>query len=86
MSTKEMAYSIIDQLGEEELQCFITLFRRLYPPKENLENGKQEHDEMAERRAAFERMKNACRYIPNLDEKQELAAYREEKYGNESAD
>lgn len=86
MSTKEMAYSIIDQLGEEELQCFITLFRRLYPPKENLENGKQEHDEMAERRAAFERMKNACRYIPDLDEKQELAAYREEKYGNESAD
>lgn len=86
MSTKEMAYSIIDQLGEEELQCFITLFRRLYPPKENLENGKHEHDEMAERRAAFERMKNACRYIPNLDEKQELAAYREEKYGNESAD
>lgn len=86
MSTKEMAYSIIDQLGEEELQGFITLFRRLYPPKENLENGKQEHDEMAERRAAFERMKNACRYIPNLDEKQELAEYREEKYGNESAD
>ena len=33
MSTKEMAYSIIDQLGEEELQGFITLFRRLYPQK-----------------------------------------------------
>ena len=86
MSAKEMAYSIIDQLGEEELQGFITLFRRLYPPKDNLVNSEQEHDEMAERHAAFERMKKACHYIPDLDEKKELAEYREEKYGNESAD
>ena len=72
MSTKEIAYSILDQLTEEELNSFITLFRRAYPPKT---------DDMAERRAAFERMKSVCKYIPELDEKKELAEYREEKYG-----
>ncbi len=71
MSTREIAYSIFEQLSEEELQGFIALFRKMYPPK---------NDDMAERRAAFERMKGVCRYIPELDEKKELAEYREEKY------
>lgn len=71
MSTKEMAYSIIEQLTEEELQGFIALFKRLFTPK----------DDMAERRAAFERLEKSCRYIPDLDDEKELAEYREEKYG-----
>lgn len=37
--------------------------------------------DIEERRAIFERMKNACCYIPNLDEHKELAEYREKKYG-----
>ena len=71
MSTREIAYSIFEQLSEEELQGFIALFRKMYPPK---------NDDMAERREAFERMKSVCRYIPELDEKKQLAEYREEKY------
>jgi len=74
MSTKEIAYSIIDQLGEEELLGFIALFHRVFPPKTDT-------DTTDERCAAFERMKNVCRYIPDLDEKSELDEYREEKYG-----
>ena len=70
MSTREMAYSIIEQLTEEELQGFIALFKRMFTPK---------NDDMAERRAAFERLEKSCRYIPYLDEKKELAEYREEK-------
>ena len=72
MSTKEIAYSIFEQLSETELQGFIALFSKLYPPKD---------DDLTERRAAFERMEKLCRYIPELDEKKELAEYREEKYG-----
>lgn len=66
MTTREMAYSIFEQLDETELQGFIALFSRIYPPK---------NDDMAERQAAFERMKKACRYIPDLDEKRELTQY-----------
>ena len=72
MSTREMAYSILDQLTETELQGFIALFSKAYPPKD---------DDMQKRRAAFERMEKLCRYIPNLDEKKALEEYREEKYG-----
>ena len=73
MSTKEIAYSIFEQLTEEELQGFVALFRKLHPPKTD--------DDITERRAAFERLEKLCRPIPDLDEKKELAEYREEKYG-----
>ena len=72
MSTREMAYSIFEQLTDEELQGFIALFRRAFPPMS---------DDVTERREAFERLEKMCRYIPDLDEKKELAEYREEKYG-----
>lgn len=72
MSTREIAYRIFEQLTEEELEGFVALFRRLHPPQDS---------DMAERRAAFERLEKICRPIPNLDEKKELAEYREEKYG-----
>ena len=73
MSTKELAYSIIEQLTEEELEGFVALFRRVHPPKND--------DEMKTRREAFERLEKLRRYIPDLDEKKALAEYREEKYG-----
>ena len=72
MSTREIAYSIFEQLSEEELMRFIALFGKAYQAP---------NDDMAERRAAFERMKSIIRPIPGLDEKKELAEYREEKYG-----
>ena len=72
MSTREIAYSIFEQLIEEELQGFIALFRRAYPPKT---------EDRDTRRAAFARLEQMCRPMPELDEKRELAAYREEKYG-----
>ena len=72
MSTREVAYSILDQLTETELQGFIALFSKAYPPKE---------DDMAVRRAAFERLEKMCRPMPGLDPEKELAEYREEKYG-----
>ncbi|MCR5661947.1 MAG: hypothetical protein K6G50_07440 [bacterium] len=72
MTTRERAYSIIDQFNERELQGFIALFSRAYPPKNN---------DMSERRVAYERIKEMCRPIPELDEKKELEEYREERYG-----
>ena len=74
MSIREIAYSIIDQLTKEELESFVVLFGRVHPPK-------SDEDDLKKRREAFERLEKLRRYIPDLDEKKELAEYREEKYG-----
>ncbi len=72
MSTKDIAYSIFNQLTEEQLKGFIALFSGIYSA---------ENDDISERKAAFERMKSVCRYIPDLDEEKELEEYRNERYG-----
>ena len=71
MNSREMAYSIIDQLGEEELQGVIALFRRIFdiaPHDDTFYTSNTASEDMQERRAAFERMKQACRYIPDMDD------------------
>ena len=82
MSTREIAYSIFQQLTEEELKGFIALFQRIYSVNsETSPDIDAESDEMEKRRAAFMRMEKLRRPIPDLNEKKELAEYREEKYG-----
>lgn len=85
MSTREIAYSIFEQLGEEELKGFIALFSKIYPPKtENIGNYAEfggTSDDIEERKAAFARLDKLRREIPDLDEKKELEEYRKEKYG-----
>jgi len=72
MSTKELAYSIFDKLTEDQLKGFIALFGGMFPTDDN---------DQARRDAAFERLESMRKHIPDLDEKKELAEYREEKYG-----
>ena len=74
MSKQEQAINILKRFSDDELERFIAYFGIIYP-------ADKKDDDLAERKAAFERMKSVCRYIPDLDEKKELAEYREEKYG-----
>ena len=74
MSTREIALDIFNRLNERQLKGFIALFS----PNEGLY---EKDSDMAERRAAFARMEKLRRPMPELDEKKELAEYREEKYG-----
>ncbi|MBP0954468.1 MAG: UDP-N-acetylenolpyruvoylglucosamine reductase [Oscillospiraceae bacterium] len=74
MSTREIALDIFNRLNERQLKGFIALFS----PNEELY---EKDSDMAERRAAFARMEKLRRPMPELDEKKELAEYREEKYG-----
>ena len=72
MSVKEIAYSIIDNLSEEQIKGFIAMFGEFYSvPNEN-------KDEKAEAFAELERLR---RPIPNLNENKELSNWRTEKYG-----
>ena len=37
MSTKEIAYTILDNLNEEQLKAFVALFKDYYPNPDKLE-------------------------------------------------
>lgn len=74
MSTREIAYSIFEQLTEEQLKGFISLFSGIYQAKED-DNDQARRDE------AFKRLEAMRRKIPDFDEKKALAEYREEKFG-----
>ena len=78
MSTREIAYSIIDRLSEKQLRGFIAMF------------GESDHDDEdkvrfeAERRksmAAFEELQKMIKEVPDLDYDKALAEYRDERYG-----
>lgn len=70
MSTKEIAYKIIEHLTEEQLQGFISLFGAIY----------SEDSEQEERDSAFTQLQNLRKSVPNFDEKKELDEYRKERF------
>ncbi len=73
MSTREMAYSILEHLSEEQLVAFVNLFKDFYP---------NEDEAQAERDSAFKRLESLRRPgTHDIDEKKELEEYRREKYG-----
>lgn len=74
MSTRELAYSIFEQLTDEELEGFVALFRRIHPPKEeNIDRKKRDE--------AFNTLESLRKNVPDFDEKKALAEYRKEKFG-----
>ena len=73
MSTREMAYSIFQQMTDEELEGFVALFRNVHPPKIG---------DNSDKKTAFERLQSMIRPgTHDIDEKKELEEYRKEKYG-----
>lgn len=72
MSTREMAYSIFQQLNEEQLKGFIAMFRDFYPS--------QKKPEETSHIARLQNMIHPGTHV--IDEKEELEAYRREKYGS----
>ena len=74
MSTKEIAYSILERLSEEQLKGFIALFSSIYPDTEN-------NDAQARRDEAFRNLETLRISAPDFDEKKELEEDRKEKFG-----
>ena len=77
MSTREMAYRIIDQLTEEELESFVTLFSKVHPPE--IEEYNQ-----AARDEAFEIVQSIVKKVnvpPDFDPEKARDEYFREKYG-----
>lgn len=74
MSTREIAYSIFEQLTEEQLKGFIALFSGIYSPSDS-------DDDQERRDEAFNITQSLRLNIPDFDEEKALAEYFEEKYG-----
>ena len=53
MSTKEMAYYILDHLSEEQLEGFVALFKRYFP---TLEVQPDKQSDLQKSREAFEQL------------------------------
>lgn len=73
MNTRELAYSIFEQLTDEELEGFVALFRRIHPPKvEDIDQKKRDE--------AFNTLESLRKSVSDFDEKKALAEYRKEKF------
>ncbi|MBD5130746.1 MAG: hypothetical protein HDT43_12620 [Ruminococcaceae bacterium] len=69
MSTREIAYSIIDSLSEKQIEGFIAMFSEYLPS--GLKNDRK--------LAAFRSLEGMIEEIPDIDYDKELAEYREER-------
>ena len=77
-SLRKNAHLLVERMSEETLTTIVQLMQ-LYDEQEYQED-------MASRRAAFQRLESMIKPIPNLDEKKELASWREEKFGYAGTD
>ncbi|MBP0987911.1 MAG: hypothetical protein J6S92_06490 [Oscillospiraceae bacterium] len=78
MSTRDMALSLVQQLSENDLQMFLSLFGRLYP-----KSTAEKQQENAESLQAFHELENLIDRIPafSVDEDVARDEYFKEKYG-----
>lgn len=76
MSTRDIAYSIFNQLSEKQLEGFIALFSDASSIKSG--NDFSESD-IKKGMAAFNRLQGMIKEIPDLDYDKEIAEYWEEK-------
>ena len=75
MSTRERVHNVVDRLTEEQLHAFLVIFDNA---------SSTERDKRTEKQKAYDEMMQILQGMPpigDIDEKAELAAYRDEKYG-----
>ena len=74
MVLRQNAYSLLEKMPDEKLERLIRIMKEM---------GEEDiyKVDMAARQAAFDRLMELRRPIPDLDDKKELAEWREEKYG-----
>lgn len=78
MSTREIAYEIVNRLNEKQLKDFIAAFGKYGG---NVIEEKPTDAEINERLAALKELEEMLKEAPDLDYDKALAEYREEKYG-----
>ena len=79
MSTREMAFTLIENMTESDLQLFLALFGRLYPKQDDKSESDMENRRSIE---AFNRLDKLIESIPpfEVNEEEALDDYFREKY------
>lgn len=98
---RQSAFSLLELLPEEQLSAVIGFMERVKgktqtPQDDDMQERRAAFERLermgqltpvrTENSEAFKELMQLCRPIPDLDEKKELAAWREEKFGNARAD
>lgn len=86
MSTREMAFSLLEHLSESDLLMFLSIFGRLYPQdaaSKKPENAASKKPENADSMLAFQELESLIERIPAfpVDEDATRDQYFKEKYG-----
>lgn len=74
-SLRQEALSIVESLPEEKILSLLKFLRGLTDISDT-------SSRLAMKKAAFDELETLRRNIPDLDYDKELAAYRDEKFGN----
>ena len=77
-SMQKDAVALIQELPEEQISALLVIMRAL--------SHEARQNRQTVRHRAFQELEQLRRPIPDLDEKKELAAWREEKFGYAGAD
>ena len=75
---RQDAYTLLERMPENKLYFLVDIMRGI----ENL----YEREESRENSPAFRKLISLCHPIANVDEKAELASWREERFGYAGAD
>ena len=73
MSSREMAHKILDNMNEEQIIGFITLFGE----NNSMDISHNEYD----KEKVYQELCGMIKSIQDLDYDEEVKSYREEKYG-----
>ena len=74
------AVALIQEMPEEQIAALLVIMRAMS------HEAQSKRGDLAARRKAYERLESLTRTIPGIDEKKELANWREEKFGYAGAD
>lgn len=72
---RQEALSRVEALPEEKILTLLNFLR-------GIEDISEKNKRLAMKKVAFDELETLCREIPDLDYDKELAAYREERFGN----
>lgn len=75
---RQDAIKLLEEIPEDKIIFIVQIMQGM--------KGLYDEEDMSEREEAFKRLEKMKKKVPDLDYDKELALYREEKYGNASAD
>lgn len=71
---REDAIKLLEQIPDDKIIFIIQIIQGM--------KGLYENDDMKQREEAFQQLERLKKKVPNLDYKEELEKYREEKYND----